>query len=139
MTGRDFLFLAKTLHNSDDEAARRSAVSRAYYAIFHQVKDIFVSANIRLNNDAQDHGKLTHYLGACKALDVKYIGEKLKDLRTERNDADYDLGKKKFEKTHCEFQCRLAETLCNKLDSIDRTALDTELVEYARIKGDLKT
>ena len=139
MTGRDFLSFAKTLPNSPDEAARRSSVSRAYYAIFHQVKDIFISANIRLNNDAQDHGKLMHYLGVCKAPDAKYIGEKLKDLRTERNDADYDLGKNKFEKSHCEFQCRLAEILCNKLDSIDRAVLNRELVDYARIKGDLKT
>lgn len=139
MTGKDFLSFAKTIHNSDDEAARRSAVSRAYYAIFHQVKDIFLSASIRLNNDAQDHGKLTHYLGACKAPDVKYIGEKLKDLRTERNDADYDMGKRKFEKKHCAFQCLLAETLCSTLDSMDQSALKKEIIEYARVRGDLKT
>jgi hypothetical protein len=81
---------------------------------------------------------MTHYLGVSKVPDVKYIGEKLKDLRSERNDADYDLQKKKFEKTHCAFQCVLAETLCKKLDSIDRTTLKRELADYARIKGVLK-
>jgi uncharacterized protein (UPF0332 family) len=54
MTGRDFLSFSKTLHNSDDEAARRSAVSRAYYALFHQVKEIFIVADIRLKNNHKD-------------------------------------------------------------------------------------
>jgi uncharacterized protein (UPF0332 family) len=123
MTGRDFLSFAMTLHNSDDEAARRSAVSRAYYGLFHQVKEIFVAANIRLKHNHEDHSTMTHYLGVSKVLDAKYIGEKLKDLRAERNEADYDLQKAKFGKKQCEIQCLLAETLCNKLDGLDLAVL----------------
>lgn len=137
MTGRDFLGLAKDLLNSDYESALRTSVSRSYYAIFHHVKTIFVSSRIRLKNEAQDHGTMAHYLESSDLPEVRYIGQKLKDLRAERNDADYDLAKTKFNKNTCTLQYLLAKSLCDKLDSLDQTKLKTSLVHYAERKGDL--
>jgi hypothetical protein len=71
---------------------------------------------LNLEQVAGIHRKI--HLGVCKDPDARYIGKKLKDLRPERNDA---------------------AKLCEKLDSIDRTALNRELEDYARIKGDLRT
>lgn len=134
MTGKDFLFLAKSLLKSDEESARRTSVSRSYYALFHQVK---AKLNIQLKEDASAHGEMAHYLESSDLSDARYIGGKLKDLRVERNQADYDLYRKKFEKNHCTFQFMLAETLCNMLDSMPQKELNKNLTTYAKNKGDL--
>lgn len=62
MTGRDFLTFAKTLHASDDEAARRTAISRAYYALYHHVRDQLISAGIRVTTNPDEHERMIRFL-----------------------------------------------------------------------------
>jgi uncharacterized protein (UPF0332 family) len=125
MTGKDFLDFAKTIHSDDDEATRRSAVSRSYYALFHQVKSIVVSTGIPIKKDASAHIKLVHYLRNAGIPDARFIGSNLQGLREMRNDADYDLNTTKFNKNTCALQYSLAKTSCDKLDSINSKRLNS--------------
>lgn len=59
MQARDFLEFAKTLDVAD-EAARRSAVSRAYYALYHAAGDV--------RDVAPDHGRRDHSYGSHHEL-----------------------------------------------------------------------
>jgi hypothetical protein len=94
---RDFLALAERLGDSPvgstvsiivDEAAQRSAVSRAYYAAFCHAR---VYAVQRLGfvptNSPNDHGRLrAHY----RARRMYLVASRLDRLRLQRNFCDYD-------------------------------------------------
>ena len=137
MTGRDFLTFAKTLYKSEDEAARRSAVSRAYYALFHEVKSIVDSVGIRVDREAHEHKRMARYFKEAGIPKAKQIGQGLEDLREIRNDADYDLITTKFSKNTSALQCALAEKFCNMLDSINGKELKRGLVAYAKLINEL--
>ena len=48
MNAKDFLEVAKKLQNSEVEAERRTAISRAYYATFNYVKGFLKNENIAI-------------------------------------------------------------------------------------------
>jgi len=93
---RDFLSLAETLGGIQgstitvtiEEAAYRSAVSRAYYAAFCHAKAYAVQhLGFRPSNTPSDHGRLAwHFL----ARGMPLIRQYLDDLRDWRNMCDYD-------------------------------------------------
>lgn len=142
MIGKDFLTFAKTIHNHKDEAARRSAVSRAYYALFHHIKSIVdsvVPSRPKRKLGAEEHERYIKYLQYSELEDAIYVGDKLKDLREERNDADYDLKLTKFDKNTCVLLCAMAESLCNEIDKIYKTTdLKERFTAYAKNHGDFK-
>jgi uncharacterized protein (UPF0332 family) len=90
MTGRDFFVLAGQLNGMQDEAAWRSAVSRAYYAAFHASREFFVSLRFVVARSDKAHAYLWLRLQNCKDLPLERAGSELNDLRNERNKADYD-------------------------------------------------
>lgn len=129
MNGIDFLNFAKTLHNSADEAARRSSVSRSYYAIYHQMKEILTSIGIHVGREPSEHQRLARYLkegGKTAGVtgDAGRYGQILEDLREARNEADYDLSLTKFNPMTCQWNWKLAETMYN--------AIDTNIVKYKK-------
>ena len=132
MSGNDFLTFAKTLHASDDEAARRTSDSRAYYALYHQVRDYLVSAGIRVTTNPDEHERMIRFLKNSGVQDAKYIGEKMDEIRRKRNKADYELKDLSFNKTTCSLYCDMTETLFNQLDSTDRQLLKNGLIQYAQ-------
>lgn len=93
----DFLRVADSLLNTTsgahDEAYRRSAVSRAYYAAFGVARK-YAKANLGLvlSNTAADHKAVAQILFDSGDVDMLAAANNLKRLRRERNDADYDIG-----------------------------------------------
>ena len=71
-----------------DEAAYRSAVSRAYYAAFCRAREYAIQhLGFRPSNTPSDHGRLaSHYLVRGMLLIWQYLD----DLRYWRNLCDYD-------------------------------------------------
>ena len=83
----DFLSLAFTLRNGD-EASRRSAVSRAYYASFLHARERLTSTGrIVATRTGRDHQRV---IGAIRLVDSA-SGNMLDRLRRLRTRADYDL------------------------------------------------
>lgn len=100
---RDYLRLAEDLCKQDTEAHYRSAVSRAYYAVFNilKIKADYRRADGSFHQDfisiikiADD--KIVDKLN-ISANELKTIGINLETLRRERNIADYD-GLQRFDK-----------------------------------------
>jgi uncharacterized protein (UPF0332 family) len=91
MNGRDFLPLARSLSNQGTEPARRSAVSRAYYAAFHVARDWLESLGFVVPSADTCHKYLCLRLQNCGDPAVLRAGAKLDALRSVRNRADYDM------------------------------------------------
>jgi len=91
MKPEDFLTLAKELHSSGNEAALRSATSRAYYAAFHKGREIIASMKFKLSTGSAAHGEICNYLQNSGDSMMVAAGQKLESLRSIRNKADYRL------------------------------------------------
>lgn len=89
----EFLELAKNLSNRSGmgystEAANRTAVSRAYYAAFCQLRGYAESRlGFQRSGTAQDHKRLRKYLKKAKR---PRWASRLNRLREWRNDCDYE-------------------------------------------------
>ena len=83
----DFLDLAEELAaRPNDEAAARTAVSRAYYATFHTGRDYLVRAEIPLDRSRNAHLQVQRELRKQSAQ----MGQDLELLHFWRKNADYD-------------------------------------------------
>lgn len=87
----DYLDLAdRVAHRWGDEAAQRSAISRAYYAVYHRA-----SAYVRTNGFVSPSTKLRHQdvwrlIRSSTDLRRQYIGNRGNALKVMRIRADYD-------------------------------------------------
>ncbi len=133
MTGRDFLTVAKTLHASDEEAARRSSISRAYYALYHEVRESLLSAGIPVTTKPEEHKKMIRYLKNSGIQEAKYVGDKMDDIREKRNNADYELNDSSFSKNTSLLYYIMTETLFTQLASVDRQLLRAGVIQYAKL------
>jgi len=88
---RDYLPLARTLDSMATEAARRSAVSRAYYAAFCHARD-YAARHLGFtpSYDVNDHWRLREHLRSRHETKRTGIASGLDSLRTWRNECDYD-------------------------------------------------
>jgi len=90
----DYLTLAERLKDEEDDASRRSAISRAYYAAYNVANDWYKSDSKRrqigLAQDAQGHHKALwesiKTFGGTGSLIAKHGNM----LRIDRNKCDYD-------------------------------------------------
>jgi len=94
---KEYLTLAQFLQGNGDhyseEAARRAAVSRAYYAAFCLARN-YASKNLLFVPEGKgaDHGNLISWYNVCENYhpSLSGIGEKLRELLIWRNTCDYD-------------------------------------------------
>lgn len=96
MDAADFISLAIRLSNSHNEADLRSAVSRGYYGAFHIAYQLLIDCGLRFPVKdayaAEIHRKVRYCLSASENPDIVVVGSRLRLLRNQRNQADYDLG-----------------------------------------------
>jgi uncharacterized protein (UPF0332 family) len=93
MDRRDLLEVADDLLGGLKEAHWRSAVSRAYYAAFHAARALLHQCGFAVPKAEQAHAYLWLRLSNCGHPDLANAGAELNDLRSQRNWADYDLGR----------------------------------------------
>ena len=95
----DYLDLAKSLQKSTlskikiKEACCRTAVSRAYYAVYHIALD-FAEKNLSYpkiigQNAGENHKKLGEYYKGCTEREYKKLGVILKRMHRDRIGCDY--------------------------------------------------
>ncbi len=90
MNPRDLLEVADDLLGGLKEAHWRSAVSRAYYAAFHEARHLLRQCGFAIPRSEQAHAYLWLRLSNCGHPDLANAGVELNDLRSQRNWADYD-------------------------------------------------
>jgi uncharacterized protein (UPF0332 family) len=88
--GEDFLKLAEIWITGSSEAEWRCAVSRAYYAAFHEARRLLRDLGFWPPRGDQSHAYLWLRLSNCGDLPLVRAGSDLNSLRRERNQADYD-------------------------------------------------
>jgi uncharacterized protein (UPF0332 family) len=96
MDGSEFLSVVLRLLNSNREADLRSAVSRAYYGVFHIARALVEECGVTLPKAAQAHDKLQWCLSQSGHPDAVLAAAKLSSLRADRNEADYDIQSARF-------------------------------------------
>lgn len=104
----DFLRPARDLSGSAQEAERRTSIGRSYFAVFNHVR-IRLEPLKRLPETSDVHNVVVRYLTSANNNELQSVGQTLKDLRTSRNEADYNM-----EATIIEDQSRLALSKAEK-------------------------
>lgn len=88
----DYLQLAQTLYGQGNDAARRSAVSRAYYYAFHAASTALdtnkIVTNPKFTRDR--HFRVWNIYIVSANKDCRRIGNKGQRLKLARQSADYD-------------------------------------------------
>jgi uncharacterized protein (UPF0332 family) len=115
IAGRDFLAVADALIQQPDEAEWRSAVSRAYYAAFHEARQLLRDLRFRVPRADQAHSYLWLRISNCGNLLVQRAGADLNALRSHRNRADYDVHQT-LDHHDAQYQVRLAREIMQCLD-----------------------
>jgi hypothetical protein len=92
MNWSDFLDTASRLALGATEADWRSAVSRAYYAVFHYFDRFLHSHGVSIGRGGNVHAVLYAGLLHCGFPQLGRIASRIDDLRIARGEADYDLG-----------------------------------------------
>jgi uncharacterized protein (UPF0332 family) len=94
MNGDAFFLLASQWVSPDkssvSEPLCRSAVSRAYYGVFHIARSLLNQMGFMFKNE-NEHDRIPQDLMNCGDDDAFEAGRLLGDLRSERNSADYDI------------------------------------------------
>jgi uncharacterized protein (UPF0332 family) len=116
ITPRDILDVADVLITGANEAEWRSAVSRAYYCVFHAARRLLGACGFDVPRADQAHAYLWLRLANSGHPDVQQAGDELNDLRRVRNWADYDVERDFPHTTAADF-VQLAESLLTLLQT----------------------
>jgi uncharacterized protein (UPF0332 family) len=89
-----YIDLARNLNAlpEHEQAAQRSAVSRAYYAVFHEASGTLKTncINTYPKDQRKSHDKVWNVYKGSSKRDCRRIGNKAARLMEDRHDADYD-------------------------------------------------
>ena len=91
MDPRDFLRHAEAVAASPDAAAQRSALSRAYYAVYNVAVDLLYSLRLRLPSGHAGHEVVRDYLLHSRLSSMQRTAAALANLQSLRVKADYML------------------------------------------------
>jgi len=98
MNPDDFLSLATRLASGNSEAEKRSAVSRAYYGVFHCARLLIVEeCEVTFPETAEAHTKIAICLQHSGNLELQTAGAEINTFRATRNKADYSLSDQRFD------------------------------------------
>jgi uncharacterized protein (UPF0332 family) len=135
MDPREFLTLAQQLSLAATEAAWRSAISRAYYAASHVARQLLEDVGFAVLQADRAHAYLWLRLSNRGDPLVQNAGRGLKDLRRDRNWADYDLAhpmRQSLSQNQRSFAARIIQTLESAALEPTRTQITDAMKSYER-------
>jgi uncharacterized protein (UPF0332 family) len=132
MDFRDFMALAITLAAGSTEAEWRSAVSRAYYATFHVGCDLLSDLGFAVPRGEQAHAYLWLRLANSGHRDVRNAGLDTKQLRQERNRADYD-GHRRMGRATADKDVQTAKEILRVLDTAALEPARTQITDAMKM------
>lgn len=131
MQPRQFQYLAERLAEHGAYPAEfRSAISRAYYAAFHLGLNLLGEMGFAIVQNQHAHTEVYRHLNNSGDTELLGAANKMNDLRTKRNHADYELDRpdveqKKNAKMLVHQAARLIETIESRCNSESRSTLLT--------------
>lgn len=87
----EFLQLAVELHRSAQPARLRTAVSRAYYAVYHEVVGFLADLGFRVDKGPGGHGDARNKLFNTNDAELARVASQMTELHRKRIAADYRL------------------------------------------------
>ena len=85
-----FLEIANRYKSSANDYERRTAIGRAYYAVYNFISDKLQKEGVQaFRKDGGDHDRMVYCLTNCKNSQAGIVGNLLKDLKAQRKNADY--------------------------------------------------
>lgn len=105
---------------SSKEEYQRSAISRFYYSCFGPSKDYYEKSFRRTLSSKDTHKTLINELKSSPFIEEQKLGTNLKNLRTLRNNADYN---KKSQKFPTNLSKRKVDEIFSMLDYLKKSPL----------------
>lgn len=96
MDPNEFISVATQLLAGQGEGRLRSAVSRAYYGAFHVARQFVADCGVIVPIDPLSHRNVQWCLANSAEPPLEEVARRLRSLRDARNDADYELARKRF-------------------------------------------
>jgi uncharacterized protein (UPF0332 family) len=119
-----FLDIAQQFQASNSEAERRTSIGRSYYTLFNILRQSLFSRGVRFSSSGADHRQLVDYLTQCRNQEAARIGGILKDLRVQRNQADYDMNIT-IDTNQSQLAYRRAQDAVDRFNALSQTDLQT--------------
>ena len=132
MTGRDFLAVARQCAAMTSEPWWRTAVGRAYYAAFHEARELLTDLGFTVPPDERAHKYLIYRLSNCGTPAIEQAGRSLDALRDLRNLADYDL-RRSLVQSMALMRARLAEQVIVAFDSASQQPTHTQITDAMKL------
>lgn len=128
MDFRDFVLLAEALASGASEAEWRTAISRAYYGAFHVGCDFLREIGFAVPKADRAHAYAILRLSNSGDADLNQAGQRLSELRTLRNRADYE-GRRRFESADAEQAVEASHEIIDSLDETRRDPIRSDIME----------
>lgn len=119
-----FLDIAQQWQVSDSEAERRTSIGRSYYTLFNILRQSLSSRGVHFRSGSDVHRQLVDYLTRCRHREAARIGGILKDLRVQRNQADYDMNIT-INTSQSQLAYRRAQDAIDRFNALSQTDLQT--------------
>jgi uncharacterized protein (UPF0332 family) len=116
----EFLQVADQLRQAPGDGARRTSVSRAYYALFNLAKVRLESAGMPTLPRLDAHQRFVERLTRCGDPTADDIGQLMHALRDDRNEADYDMSSVRFSANNCNLIYMQASRCIGELEALNR-------------------
>ena len=129
----DFLAVANSLRDSDQESERRTSVGRSYFALFNHLRAKL--SDIRsIPGHADAHRAVAHYLTSANHQNLRRVGQSLRNLRSSRNIADYDL-ENAVGINASRAAATQAQSAVNRIDGVNDQTLRNAVQAVPRFQG----
>jgi len=137
MKGEEFLEVGKALLRMKSEAAQRSAISRAYYALFNEATQLLQAWGMTVSQNPSGHAEVQNRFFNCGVMSGADFGRDLKELRSKRIQADYNMAAKDFQnQNYCALLVAKAESAMKTVSTFKQESLrqqiQTGIREYER-------
>src|SRR5208337_5409710 len=130
MNPREFCTVAGKFALRGEAAASRSAISRAYYSLFHVVLEFLEANQVSLPKCRPNcHVLIYRYLYNCKHKELQIVAGALNDLRAQRSEADYRLGNLDVESSKT--ACAVVERAQREIERFDRVVQEQAEADLA--------
>ena len=126
MNPRDFHKLASELVKENTPANLRTAISRAYYAVYNVGVEILKEMDFKVDSGPGGHGRVRMQFENCGIEKIIAAASKMGNLQSNRIKADYNLEKKRVENQKTvEAIIKDAEDVISALDSCCKEPIRT--------------
>ena len=119
-----FLDIAQEWQASDSEAERRTSIGRSYYTLFNILRQSLSARGVHFSSGSDVHRQLVDYLTRCRHREAARIGGMLRDLRIQRNQADYDMNIT-INTSQSQLAYRRAQNAVDRFKALSQTDLQT--------------